>query len=164
MGRRLKLKILIPAIVVGLLAVFTVVGFLSGDGGRQAPIQLDRAAGTLGMQETHRRIEPSGQRRCRAVLKKRHPGGEGPAIIRLAGVIAVDFVGAELTAGAALEIRADRVGLDAAVAFHGNGTNSLRDRDARRRNRRADGTDKGTAEDHAAKGQSPNKPHTTSHS
>lgn len=48
MGRRLKLKILIPAIVVGLLAVFAVVGFLSAGGGRQASSQLDRAAGTLG--------------------------------------------------------------------------------------------------------------------
>jgi hypothetical protein len=48
MGRRRKLKILIPALAVGLLALFAVVGALSGNADRQAPIQLDRVAGTLG--------------------------------------------------------------------------------------------------------------------
>lgn len=48
MGPRLKLKIFIPAIVVGILAVFAVVGFLSGGGDRQAASQVARAAATLG--------------------------------------------------------------------------------------------------------------------
>ena len=47
MGRRRKLKILIPAIVGGLLAVFAVVGFLSDDGGRQAASQAGRGVSTL---------------------------------------------------------------------------------------------------------------------
>ena len=48
MGRRRTVKIIIPAVVVGLLAVFAVVGFLNGGGREQAAVQLDRAAGTLG--------------------------------------------------------------------------------------------------------------------
>jgi hypothetical protein len=47
MGRRLTLKALFPAIVVGLLAVFAAVGFLSGGCGGDST-QQDRATGSLG--------------------------------------------------------------------------------------------------------------------
>jgi hypothetical protein len=47
MGRRLRSKILIPASVVGLLAMFAVVGFLSGGCGGNAA-QSDRSTGSLG--------------------------------------------------------------------------------------------------------------------
>lgn len=47
MGRRLKLKIVIPAVVAGILAMFAVVGFLDGGGGQRAQTLLERSADML---------------------------------------------------------------------------------------------------------------------
>ncbi|HEY5491726.1 MAG TPA: DUF4349 domain-containing protein, partial [Gemmatimonadaceae bacterium] len=79
MARRLKLRVVIPVIVVGLLAVFAAVGFFSGTGGRQATTQLDRAAGVLGTAASANLSAPSETGSAAAPTQKSTASGDGIA-------------------------------------------------------------------------------------
>ena len=75
----------------------------------------------------------------------------------------VDFHGAEPAARTGAEIGAHGVGLDPAVALHDDRIDALRDGNVGRDDGSDPRADKDTAEDHTAKGKSPNQPHTQSH-
>ena len=66
-------------------------------------------------------------------------------------------------ARAGLEIGADGLGFDPAVASHLDGIGGLRGRNARGHHARDPSTDRDTPEDDATKRQSPQNPHTKSH-
>src|SRR5262249_56931293 len=76
----------------------------------------------------------------------------------------VSLRGADTTTWTGREIGASGVGLQQAIAFDDDRVDRLRNSGARRGNCHEASADKDTAEDQAANSQSPNHPHTKSHS